>query len=191
MEREVKAIVLVALGSFLLFFYVFSSSVGSIYNALKENESANIVADTQVYGTTTTSGESRLVDLKLNNTVTGEGVLELNFPTRTNMAAAEFVFTMDGDLFVLDVVCSPGFLCFDTEEGSTLFVMVLRLPEYADIPLIGTHEVATIVYDKGTSAELTMNEEGIKTSTLMEVGSDINILTPETRFLFIGDYRPE
>ncbi len=162
--------------------------MGELYTSIK-NDSGSI-PNAQVYGVATNSIEDRLVSLKINNSKLGEGMIEFDFPTRTNFAGAELFFSIDGNLEVMDVVCEPGYLCMEDIEDDLVAVTVLRLPEYADIPLIGLNQVATIVYDRTTSGELSLNGSSTERSSLVEIGSDQNLLEQGVEYLFVGNYNP-
>ncbi len=188
-NRQLKSIILVSLGSFLLFFYIFTSSISQIYTGLTEQD--EYLAQGQVFGSSTVAGESRLVDIKLNNRVVGEGIIEFQFPTKTSFAGAELYFKIDGNLEVKDVRCLPGFSCVYVQNEDNLKVVILRSPEYADIPLIGLVQVATVVYDKDTFGEVILNNSLENSSKLVEIGNDTNILVKEIKYLYVGNYSVE
>ena len=184
-EKQLKSLVLVSLGSFLFFFYVFLTGVDGLITISSDKSPS----EPQIYGTSTTTTDNvvnpvaNVAVVRLNNATIGEGVLEMVLSKPTKLAGAEFDMYINGNLDIKDVICDPEFECYYTYADNILNLVFFRFPGNASSVIDGTIELGTIIYDPDTSAELVVNDQNSNQSTVLEVGSSENLLSPDMQYL--------
>jgi hypothetical protein len=187
---RLKTLSLVALASFMFFFYV---SYLSISGLLSGDPTANTQAE--VKGATTDTSVERVseateettdlrdVSIMVNNSEIGEAVIQLNFSTPKRLKGTELYFQLDGDLEILGVECGKEATCVNKQfSEEDLSIIAIRSPQLRDVVLQGRIDLATVKYNPETSGELVVMED----SVILSEGVNGSVLTDENPFTAVG-----
>lgn len=125
------------------------------------------------------------MELKLNNSIAGQAVLELHTEGYTGEAYVDLLMIGQNDFQLLDTLCYPGLKCEIDQMGSAISVRISSLAIDSD----GVVNLAYLFYDDTNYGTMVLDNSAQEESTVIMNGNGLNLLSGETVTFEFGAIR--